>query len=150
MEVSGRLLLVCRPYLHVLKIDSAILHGVDQLPDYSQAVGTELAGAIAMTSVHRAGQPPNMWHIFHLLHLCIGILWIVVPCNSSESLHPKEPARYQKLPSLREQAKIQQAWQKERLARIPMLLRKYNADAWLVSLLESTAWHVSEIYVRPE
>lgn len=58
------------------------------------------------------------------------ILWLISACRAA---HPEEPAHYQKLPSLREQAKIEQAWRAERIARIPKLLQKYNADAWLVS-----------------
>lgn len=44
---------------------------------------------------------------------------------------------YKPLPSLREQAQIQDGWLRERLARIPSLLVKYDVDAWLVS---STRW----------
>lgn len=36
------------------------------------------------------------------------------------------------LPSLREQTRLQEEWRTERLARIPALLEKYGADAWLV------------------
>ncbi|KAE9410005.1 hypothetical protein BT96DRAFT_984330 [Gymnopus androsaceus JB14] len=43
----------------------------------------------------------------------------------------EKPFTYKPLPSLREQARIQDAWLKERLARIPFLLEKYGVDAWL-------------------
>ena len=43
----------------------------------------------------------------------------------------KEP-QYQKLPPLREQAELQDAWTKERISNIPQILQKYGVDAWLV------------------
>ncbi|KAK4448676.1 hypothetical protein QBC34DRAFT_101983 [Podospora aff. communis PSN243] len=43
---------------------------------------------------------------------------------------------YHRLPPLREQARIQDAWTKERKDHIPKLLRKYGVDAWLVSQRE--------------
>ncbi|KAF9464889.1 peptidase M24, structural domain-containing protein [Collybia nuda] len=61
----------------------------------------------------------------------------------SGQLHPSRPARYQKLPSLRERARIQDVWRDERVSRIPSLLEKYNADAWLMSQrehAEDTIW----------
>ncbi|KAG6817847.1 hypothetical protein H0H87_001679 [Tephrocybe sp. NHM501043] len=48
----------------------------------------------------------------------------------------KAAAEYQKLPSLREAARIQGSWREERVSRIPLLLRKYNLDAWLMSQRE--------------
>ena len=48
-------------------------------------------------------------------------------------LHPHEPARYQTLPSLREQAQILDNWRDKRLQALPDLMKKYNVDAWLVS-----------------
>ncbi|KAF5387670.1 hypothetical protein D9615_000606 [Tricholomella constricta] len=62
---------------------------------------------------------------------------------SAAQLHPSEPAKYQKLPSLRQSARIQNGWKNERIARIPSLLRKYNIDAWLMSQrehAEDTIW----------
>lgn len=38
------------------------------------------------------------------------------------------------LPSLREQARIVDAWTEERKALIPGILQKYGIDAWLVRL----------------
>jgi hypothetical protein len=49
-------------------------------------------------------------------------------------LHPSHPAQYQPLPSLRDQAHIRDQWTSERVAQIPLLLQKYNAQAWLVRL----------------
>ncbi|KAG5342316.1 hypothetical protein J132_06170 [Termitomyces sp. J132] len=51
-------------------------------------------------------------------------------------LHPNKPAEYQRLPSLREAAYIQDAWKNERVARIPSLLKKYDIDAWLMAQRE--------------
>ncbi|KDR83884.1 hypothetical protein GALMADRAFT_54315 [Galerina marginata CBS 339.88] len=58
-------------------------------------------------------------------------------------LHPFGPARYQPLPSLRERALIQDQWTAERIAKIPILLKKYNAQAWLFchrEHAEDTIW----------
>jgi hypothetical protein len=71
-----------------------------------------------------------MPYFFQLL-LSYLQLYAWIGCFSRAD-HPRDPAQYQKLPSLREQAKIEQAWREERIARIPGLLQKYGADAWLV------------------
>ncbi|KAK0491087.1 hypothetical protein IW261DRAFT_1620053 [Armillaria novae-zelandiae] len=58
-------------------------------------------------------------------------------------LHPPAPAEYKQLPSLREQAEILNGWTSERIARIPLLLRKYDVDAWLMCQrehAEDTIW----------
>lgn len=52
-------------------------------------------------------------------------------------LHPKEPATYQGLPTLRERAIIQDKWTAERIANIPSLLKKYDAQAWLVGTVSA-------------
>ncbi|RPD66969.1 hypothetical protein L226DRAFT_529365 [Lentinus tigrinus ALCF2SS1-7] len=57
-------------------------------------------------------------------------------CLAYGQLHPTTPARYQKLPSLREQAAILDGWRDERVANIPALLTKYRMDAWLISQRE--------------
>ena len=44
---------------------------------------------------------------------------------------------YQALPSLREQAQLQDKWAAERKAAIPELLQKHKVDAWIVSILLS-------------
>lgn len=64
-----------------------------------------------------------------LLHLTLALA-ILGPARGQ--LHPAEPARYHRLPPLREQARILDAWRDERVARVPALMRKYNVDAWLV------------------
>ena len=43
--------------------------------------------------------------------------------------------QYQRLPALREQADIEDAWTDERLSKVPQLLRKYGVEAWLVSVI---------------
>ena len=53
-------------------------------------------------------------------------------CFALGQLHPEEPAKYQALPSLREQAEILDEWRKERLDALPELMKRYNVDAWLV------------------
>ncbi|KAK3689921.1 putative lipoprotein [Podospora appendiculata] len=54
---------------------------------------------------------------------------------SHESIWPHLP-RYYTLPSLQEQAAIQDAWTEERRARIPKILQNYGVDAWLISQRE--------------
>ncbi|OLN86619.1 hypothetical protein CCHL11_03829 [Colletotrichum chlorophyti] len=44
--------------------------------------------------------------------------------------------KYNPLPPLREQARIQDAWTQERKARIPALLKKHGVEAWLISQRE--------------
>ncbi|KAF9076979.1 hypothetical protein BDP27DRAFT_1283860 [Rhodocollybia butyracea] len=53
------------------------------------------------------------------------------------------PYTYRPLPPLREQARIQDGWLKERLSRIPSLLKKHEVDFWLMSQrehAEDTIW----------
>jgi hypothetical protein len=45
-------------------------------------------------------------------------------------------AHYVTLPSLREQAAMQDAWRDERLEMVPSMLKKYHVDAWLMSQKE--------------
>ena len=45
----------------------------------------------------------------------------------------KEVAEYHRLPGLREQVAIQDAWTEERIENVPNILQKYGVDAWLVS-----------------
>lgn len=56
----------------------------------------------------------------------------------SAQFHPKEPAAYPSLPSLREQAHILDKWTAERLSHIPELMSKYGVDAWLVRMESSS------------
>lgn len=66
------------------------------------------------------------------------ILGVLVPLFqlASSQLHPGKPAKYQQLPSLRSQAKIQDRWTKARIAHIPWLLERYEVDVWLMSQRE--------------
>ena len=73
-----------------------------------------------------------------LLQLAESLFALVVLASTlvhvtSAQLHPTSPAEYVRLPSLREQAAIQDGWRDERLSRIPGLLNKYRIQAWLVS-----------------
>ncbi|EMD40949.1 hypothetical protein CERSUDRAFT_91701 [Gelatoporia subvermispora B] len=61
----------------------------------------------------------------------------------SGQLHPRNPAQYQRLPSLRDQAQIIDQWRDQRVARIPSVLERYGVDAWLMSqreYAEDTIW----------
>ncbi|KAM3422611.1 hypothetical protein BST61_g100 [Cercospora zeina] len=64
-----------------------------------------------------------------MLKKAFGLLCLVLGIRSS---HPE----IQQLPSLREQAKIQDGWRKERLATIPAILRNHGVDAWIISQRE--------------
>lgn len=63
--------------------------------------------------------------------ICASLVLATIPTLCQ--LHPDIPARYRQLPSLREQAEIQDSWRDERLDALPELMKKYNVDAWLVS-----------------
>jgi len=66
----------------------------------------------------------------HLLKLSVSLLVsLAVSCVQAVRV-----PQYQQLPPLREQAAIQDAWTVERVSNVPQLLRKYEVDAWLVSL----------------
>lgn len=66
---------------------------------------------------------------------------------SSVSAHDTSNPQCQTLPTLREQADIQDAWKQEREAAIPQLLQKYNVGAWLVSrtLLQPDSPHLRSL-----
>ncbi|KAL2060952.1 hypothetical protein VTL71DRAFT_9004 [Oculimacula yallundae] len=49
---------------------------------------------------------------------------------------PPRDAQYHTLPSLRDSARIQDAWTKERIEGIPRILRKWGVDAWLMTQRE--------------
>ncbi|KAL1946504.1 hypothetical protein VTO73DRAFT_14608 [Trametes versicolor] len=75
------------------------------------------------------------------------LLWTLLTTLSvhvtSAQLHPTSPATYRRLPSLREQAAIQDAWRDDRLVGIPALLNKYSIPAWLIvqrEYAEDTLW----------
>ncbi|KAJ3564835.1 hypothetical protein NP233_g8030 [Leucocoprinus birnbaumii] len=78
----------------------------------------------------------------NILLLCFDLA-ICLAVGVKNGQHPGQPAKYRPLPSLREQAKVEQGWRDERIAKIPDLLRKYQADAWLMSQrehAEDTIW----------
>ncbi|KAJ3732854.1 hypothetical protein DFJ43DRAFT_996449 [Lentinula guzmanii] len=72
--------------------------------------------------------------------------WLLLSCNLlllPTSTWAETDTLYKSLPSLREQARIRDTWLKERLSRIPSLLKKYGVDAWLMSQrehAEDTIW----------
>jgi hypothetical protein len=51
--------------------------------------------------------------------------------------------KYATLPSLREQAALQDAWTKSRIESIPALLNKHGVDAWLVSSIITPIKHLN-------
>lgn len=51
---------------------------------------------------------------------------------ATAQLQPKNPATYPRLPCLRDRARIEDEWRRQRIARVPALLKKYGVDAWLV------------------
>lgn len=55
--------------------------------------------------------------------------------GSLTAAHPDaNNPQFHKLPTLREQSKIQDVWTQERIKKIPQILQKYNVGAWLVRL----------------
>ncbi|KZT29243.1 hypothetical protein NEOLEDRAFT_1145031 [Neolentinus lepideus HHB14362 ss-1] len=72
----------------------------------------------------------------NILPLLITIAGSVFFACTYGQLHPDIPSRYRALPPLREQARILDAWKEERISRIPALLKKYDIDAWLMSMRE--------------
>ncbi|KAH6663054.1 hypothetical protein B0J14DRAFT_279633 [Halenospora varia] len=68
--------------------------------------------------------------IFHALRKIVIVLLTLCHVHAS-----REP-QYQTLPSLKEQAAIQDNWTRERLSLIPRILRKWGVDAWLMSQRE--------------
>ena len=62
--------------------------------------------------------------------LCLRLLLLGAnfPCSHASSI-----PEYQRLPPLRDQASIQDAWRDHRISNIPHILQKYGVDAWLVS-----------------
>ncbi|KAH7312967.1 hypothetical protein BKA65DRAFT_467261 [Rhexocercosporidium sp. MPI-PUGE-AT-0058] len=56
--------------------------------------------------------------------------------HNTKSSSPPREAQYHTLPTLRESAKIQDAWTKERIENIPNILRRWGVDAWLMTQRE--------------
>ncbi|KAF2772379.1 hypothetical protein EJ03DRAFT_266908 [Teratosphaeria nubilosa] len=72
-----------------------------------------------------------------LLHLVLEVLTLTLLHLTSASISPSpNHPQYHLLPSLRDQAEIQDTWRDERTANIPNLLRKHGVDAWLMSQRE--------------
>jgi hypothetical protein len=68
----------------------------------------------------------------HLAALCGVVLLYALAANAQ--LHPTEPARYQRLPPLREQAALLERWRQKRLDALPALMQEHGVDVWLVRL----------------
>ena len=62
----------------------------------------------------------------------LAVFALSVLGHAAGQLHPTKPAKYQRLPSLREQAEIMDRWRQQRLDALPNLMKKYGVDAWLV------------------
>jgi hypothetical protein len=69
----------------------------------------------------------EMFQSIELKVICLQILLLCASAHSS----PIAP-QYQRLPPLREQAAVQDAWRDQRVSNIPHILQKYGVDAWLV------------------
>lgn len=69
------------------------------------------------------------------------VIQLVISALVLAQLHPAERAQYQRLPSLKERARIQDEWKDERMASIPSLLEKYGADVWLVCPQNTRKWY---------
>ena len=65
---------------------------------------------------------------------CLGLSIISSFLCIVAQLHPADPAQYQTLPFLRDQARILDEWRYQRLQALPELMKRYNIDAWLVSI----------------
>ncbi|CAA7259640.1 unnamed protein product [Cyclocybe aegerita] len=68
---------------------------------------------------------------------------LLVSCVVPAQFHPRQPAQYRPLPPLRMRASIQNKWTTERIAKIPKLLKKHGAGAWLICQrehAEDTIW----------
>jgi len=71
----------------------------------------------------------------------------VIQSLSSKPIKPE----FVTLPTLREQAVIQDAWTEQRKANIPNILNKYGVDAWLVrASFLSVAAHSSSAASSPD
>ena len=71
-----------------------------------------------------------MWFLVSLQVFYLQIL-LLVSAHDGNVSNPE----YRQLPPLREQAKIENAWKRERISKIPQLLQKHGVDAWLVRFL---------------
>lgn len=75
--------------------------------------------------------PANMLFTCGSISTCLLLLLFHTIAVLSK---PATPA-YVTLPTLREQAAIQDAWTEQRISTIPNILKKYGVDAWLVRFL---------------
>ncbi|KAK0614636.1 hypothetical protein B0T14DRAFT_438332 [Immersiella caudata] len=76
------------------------------------------------------------WKLKLFLFLSVHSLGDAARSPTAEPQASSPTPEYHQLPPLREQAKIQDAWTKERRAHIGTILKKNGVDAWLVSQRE--------------
>lgn len=65
----------------------------------------------------------------------LSTLFLFQSCEVYAQYHPDEPAQYQRLPPLREQAAILESWRQERIDALPALMQEHGVDVWLVRFL---------------
>jgi hypothetical protein len=78
--------------------------------------------------------------LFFIAAIALGLLTLAfatqAPSSSAESTEPAAP-RIRPLPSLREQAREQQAWLSKRLTEVlPKVMREHGIDLWILSMRE--------------
>lgn len=73
-----------------------------------------------------------------IVTLLLSLLLLISPLSLAKqsSQQPKESSKYRTLPNLRTQASIIDSWRDERLKVVPDLLKEYDADVWIMSMLE--------------
>lgn len=73
-----------------------------------------------------------------IIPLLLPLLLLISPPTYAQQLsqQPKESSNYRTLPNLRTQANIINSWRDERLKIVPDLLKEYDADVWIMSMLE--------------
>lgn len=67
---------------------------------------------------------------------CFGLLQVACLLHVVTAIYAYrsgDSGHYYTLPSLREQAKLQDEWTQSRIEAIPALLQKHGVEAWIVS-----------------
>lgn len=81
--------------------------------------------------------PVNPGKILRFTMLPSLIFFCTWPITATSTpINEDQVPAYRQLPSLREQASLQDSWTKERISNIPSMLQKYEVDAWLMSQRE--------------
>jgi len=84
----------------------------------------------------------------HPLGSFVKLLILLLPLSSVVAEFASPNPEYHILPPLREQAKIQDVWTRERRANIPGLLQKYGIDAWLVGIFYNPVNALAQCWVN--